>query len=323
MNRGGLLRVRNRAPVVKGIFAALGIVALFLAPVPLDSFYTEIVTQMLIFAILAMSLDILMGYTGLQSLGHAGFFGVGAYTVGLITVRYVNNLWLVLPLGILAGVVVAAVLGVLALRTSGGAFLMTTLALGQVLWAVVFGWRSVTGGGDGLPGIRRPDWGLPWSLNDTDVFYYFIVIIFVIATVILYRIVNSPFGLTLVGIRESETRMQALGHNIWVYKFAGFVIAGAFAALAGSLFAYKQTYINPESVGIVLSAKAFLMVIIGGPGTLFGPAIGAGVIVFFENFLSEYTARWELILGAIFVIAALAAPDGVHRAIQLRLRKSE
>ena len=306
----------------KTALAAMGCGVLIVLPVVLDGYYTNIVTQMMILAMLAMSLDIIMGYTGLPSLGHAGFFGVGAYTVGLITVRYINNLWLVLPTGIIAGAIVATVFGVLVLRTRGGAFLMTTLALGQVLWAIAFGWSSITGGGDGLPGIRRPEWGLPWSLTSTDTFYYFVVSFFVLTWFLIHRIVKSPFGLTLLGIRDSERRMSALGHDVRRHKLIAFVIAGSIAALAGGLFAYKQTFINPDSIGIVLSAEVFLMVIIGGPGTLVGPAIGAAALVLLESVLSEYTARWGLVLGVIFVIVALAAPNGLHRAFAGALRRN-
>ena len=294
---------------------ALAVLAV-LTPLGLDSFYTSVATQVLIFALAAMSLDILMGYTGFPSLGHAGFFGVGAYTVGLVTVRYFSNLWIVLLLGVLAGCVVSALVGVLALRTRGGAFLMTTLALGQVLWAIAFGWNSVTGGDDGLPGISRPPWGLPWSLGETDTFYYLVLSIFAAASFLMWRIVKSPFGLALMGIRDSEERMKALGHDVRRQMLLAFVIAGTFAALAGGLFAYKQTFINPDSaIGLVLSAELFLMVIIGSPGTLVGPAFGAAGLVVLESTLSEYTERWELVLGLVFAVIALSAPDGLHRAL--------
>lgn len=294
---------------------APGVLAV-LTPLGLDSFYTNVATQVLIFALAAMSLDILMGYTGFPSLGHAGFFGVGAYTVGLVTVRYFSNLWIVLLLGVLAGCVVSALVGILALRTRGGAFLMTTLALGQVLWAIAFGWNSVTGGDDGLPGISRPPWGLPWSLGETDTFYYLVLSIFAVASFLMWRIVKSPFGLALTGIRDSEERMKALGHDVRRQMLLAFVIAGTFASLAGGLFAYKQTFINPDSaIGLVLSAELFLMVIIGSPGTLVGPAFGAAGLVILESTLSEYTERWELVLGLIFVIIALSAPDGLQRSL--------
>ncbi|MYB29140.1 MAG: branched-chain amino acid ABC transporter permease [Acidimicrobiaceae bacterium] len=307
----------KRLPSLPGAQAlwVLAVLAV-LTPLGLDSFYTNVATQVLIFALAAMSLDILMGYTGFPSLGHAGFFGVGAYTVGLVTVRYFSNLWIVLLLGVLAGCVVSALVGILALRTRGGAFLMTTLALGQVLWAIAFGWNSVTGGDDGLPGISRPPWGLPWSLGETDTFYYLVLSIFAVASFLMWRIVKSPFGLALMGIRDSEERMKALGHDVGRQKLLAFVIAGTFAALAGGLFAYKQTFINPDSaIGLVLSAELFLMVIIGSPGTLVGPAFGAAGLVVLESTLSEYTERWEFVLGLIFVIIALSAPDGLHRAL--------
>ncbi len=285
-------------------------VAVFIAlPYLIQTYYVGLVTKMLIFALFAMSLDLMIGYTGLASLGHAAFFGLGGYTVALLAVRGHISEWIAFP----AGVVVAALGGVvfafLALRARGSYFLMITLALAQVVWGIAFGWRTLTGGDDGLPGIRRPTFFI--SLADQDAFYYFVVLLVGLSSALLVAIVKSPFGHALRGIRESETRMLALGFNVWRHQFVAFVIAAAFAGLAGSLFVYQNRFVAPNFLHVIMSAEALIMVILGGVGTLLGPAIGAGLIIFLEDFISSMTQRWLLILGLIYVVTTLFAPRGL------------
>jgi branched-chain amino acid transport system permease protein len=203
------------------------------------------------------------------------------------------------------------VFGLLALRTRGSYFLMITLALSQVLWGIAFGWRSLTGGDDGLPEVPRPNLSLPWSMSDNTPFYYFVLLFFVVGTMVLVRIVASPFGYVLRGIRESETRMLVLGYNVWRYKLVAFVVAAAFAGLAGCLYVYFNRFVSPDYVHVVRSAEVLLMVILGGAGTLIGPAVGATLIVLLENLISTYTERWVTVLGIIYVLVALLAPNGI------------
>ena len=186
---------------------------------------------------------------------------------------------------------------------------MITLALAQVVWGIAFGWRTLTGGDDGLPGIKRPTFFI--SLADQTAFYYFVVLLVGLSAILLTMIVRSPFGLALLGIRESETRMRALGFNVWRHQFVAFVIAAAFAGLAGALFVYQNKFVNPAFLHVVMSAEALIMVILGGVGTLLGPAIGAGLIIFLEDFISSQTQRWLLILGVIYVVTTLFAPRGL------------
>lgn len=298
--------------------AALGAGALVLLLLPyfLPSYFLGLATKMLIFALFAMSLDLLLGYTGLASLGHAAYFGVAAYTVGLLALKADASLWLALPAGLLAAGVTAAFFGLLALRARGSYFLMITLALAQVLWAIAFSWRSMTGGDDGLPNIPRPELPLPWPLADSTPFYYFVLLVAGAAAVLLARIVRSPFGYALRGIRESESRMLALGYNVWRYKYLAFVLAGLFAGLAGCLYVYYNRFVSPEYLHVVRSAEVLLMVILGGAGTLVGPAIGAGVIVLLENVISAHTQRWLMVLGAVYVVVTLFAPRGLMGLVQ-------
>ena len=298
--------------------AALGAGALVLLLLPyfLPSYFLGLATKMLIFALFAMSLDLLLGYTGLASLGHAAYFGVAAYTVGLLALRAGTSVWLAFPAGLLAAGVTGAIFGLLALRARGSYFLMITLALAHILWGIAFGWRTMTGGDDGLPNIPRPELPLPWPLADSTPFYYFVLLVAGAAAVLLARIVRSPFGYALRGIRESESRMLALGYNVWRYKYLAFVLAGLFAGLAGCLYAYYNRFVSPEYIHVVRSAEVLLMVILGGAGTLVGPAIGAGVIVLLENVISAHTQRWLMVLGAVYVVVTLFAPRGLMGLVQ-------
>ena len=298
---------------------AAALAVLVALPAALSSYQLSLVTKMLIFGIFAMSLDLLLGYAGLPSLGHAAYFGVAAYTVGLLALRVANNFWLDFPAGLLMAAGVSALFGLFALRTRGSYFLMITLALGQVLWGIAFGWRSLTGGDDGLPSVPRPDLSLPWALTGGIPFYYFVLIFFALAVGALALIVSSPFGRALVGIRESERRMEVLGYDVWRYKYVAFILAGLFAGLAGNLFVYFNGFVSPSYLNILFSASALLMVILGGSGTLLGPAIGAAVIVGLENFISGYMERWVLVLGIIYVLVTLFAPNGLVGLVRQRL----
>lgn len=291
--------------------SVVGILVLLLLPHFLSTYYLGLVVQMMIFALFAMSLDLLIGYTGMASLGHAAYFGVAAYATGLLALKMGWSVWLALPSGLLITALTATLFGFLALRTRGSYFLMITLALSQVVWGIAFGWRSLTGGDDGLPEVPRPNLGLPWPLTDETPFYYFVLFCIGVGTFLLIRIISSPFGFALRGIRESETRMLSLGYNVWRYKLAVFVLAATFAGLAGCLYVYYNRFVSPDYLQVVRSAEVLLMVILGGAGTLIGPAIGAALIVLLDNVVSTYTERWLLVLGVIYVVVALFAPRGI------------
>jgi branched-chain amino acid transport system permease protein len=290
---------------------SMGVIVLVTLPLILPPYYVGLVVKMMVFALFAMSLDLLLGYAGMPSLGHAAYFGMAAYTTGLLALKAGWTVWLALPAGIAMAALTSVVFGLLALRTRGSYFLMITLALSQVLWGIAFGWRSLTGGDDGLPEVPRPDLSLPWSMSDNTPFYYFVLLFFVVGTLVLVRVVASPFGYVLRGIRESETRMLVLGYNVWRYKLVAFVVAAAFAGLAGCLYVYFNRFVSPDYVHVVRSAEVLLMVILGGAGTLIGPAVGATLIVLLENLISTYTERWVTVLGIIYVLVALLAPNGI------------
>jgi branched-chain amino acid transport system permease protein len=306
--------IRRRAlwaVVVVGALAALG-------PV-MPAYPLTLVTQALIFGILAMSLDVLLGYTGLPSLGQAAYFGVAAYAVALLaTERHVGLLGCAAA-GVALAAVTAAVFGVIAIRARGTYFLMITLALGMVVWGLAFRWVSLTKGDNGVSGVPRPALGA-LSLSEPLPFFYFALLTSAAAWALLGLVVVSPFGLGLKGIRGSESRMEALGYNVWLHKYVAFVLAGTFAGVAGVLWAYYNGFVGPTDVQLVTSVEALLMTALGGPGTLIGPAIGAGIIVFLKNFVSVYTKRWLLILGAVYIGVILFAPQGVVGALRGRRR---
>jgi branched-chain amino acid transport system permease protein len=264
----------------------------------------------------------LLGYAGLASLGHAAYFGAGAYAVALLVLRAGLGGAVAFPAALVAATALGAVFAPLALRARGSYFLMITFALAQVVWSGAFGWRSLTNGDDGMPGVPRPNFG--WSLESTNSFYYFVLALAALATLALVAIVRSPFGRALRGIRESESRMQALGYDVWRHQFAAFVLAAGFAGLAGALYAYFNRFVGPEYLFVIQSAEALIMVILGGAGTLVGPALGAGIIVFLEDFVSSMTEHWVLVLGIIYVLVTLFAPRGLIGLINdYRQRRAE
>lgn len=295
------------------------IVLIILLPSIVSNYYIGLAIQMFIMAIFAMSLDILVGYTGLPSLGHAAYFGAAGYVAGFLYLAGLKNFWIVVVFGMGFGGLTAAFFGLLAIRTRGPYFLITTLALAQVLWGIAFKWRSVTKGDDGLPGIGRPEIGMGIDLKPDPHFYYLAFLIFLIVFIALLILVNSPFGYTLKGIRESESRMKALGYNVWLYKYLAFIFAGSFAGISGVLWVYYIGFVNPSDLGIDLSVRGLLMLILGGAGSLIGPAIGAGIIVLLGNVISGFTERWSLLLGIIYIVVIMLFSEGIFSTLKKRM----
>lgn len=295
---------------------------LTLAVLPLfsDTYYQGVASKMMIFALFAVSLNLILGYAGLASLGHAAYFGIGAYCSAKLSQAGVSNLWLQLVPAGLAAVLLAALFGALMLRTKGSYLLMITLALAQVVWGVAYSWRAFTGADDGLPGLARPDGGLPWGLGTSAGFYYFVFAVFALVVIFKQVLVSSPFGRALVGIRENERRMLVLGYNVWLYKFIACLLAGFLAGIAGVLLSWQNGFVGPSYLSITYSATALIMVILGGAGTVLGPVLGAFLIVGLENMVSTWTERWVMVLGAIYVLATLFAPEGLV-GLWARLRR--
>lgn len=299
--------------------------ALLVLPFFAEKYYVQLFTRILILAIFAMSLDLLVGYTGLVSLGHAAFFGLAAYIVALLTPQYeATSLWTSLPLAVGGAAAAAFVIGLLVLRTSGIYFIMVTLAFAQMLY-FVFHDTKIGGGSDGIYIYVRPvaeilGWQ-PFTFENFVHFYFFTLGCFVVVFGVLKVVLASPFGRTIVGIRVNEHRMRSLGYATFRYKLACFVIAGALAGLAGYLAAVQYGNVNPDMMGWHLSGTALMMVILGGMGTLVGPAIGAAAMILLEIAFQGITKHWQLLMGAFIVAVALALPYGLMGLVTLKLRK--
>jgi branched-chain amino acid transport system permease protein len=286
------------------------------------SFVVLLTTRAMCFAILAMSVDLLLGFTGLSSMGQAAYFGVGAYLTAILAAKFHFGLgwdfWLVVILGMLIGAALAAVFGLFAIRASGVYFLMITLALGQCVWGLAYRWNSLTGGDNGINVATRPNFGL--DLTNETTFFFLVFAFFVVSLFLLYTLVRSPFGRSLEGIRERELRMQILGYNTWLHKYIAFIIAGAFGGLAGVLWAHTNGLISPETVVLTTSVDSLLMVVLGGSGTLVGGAIGSAIVFALREYLSTLVPWWQYVLGGVYVLTILYLPMGLM-GIPARLRQ--
>jgi branched-chain amino acid transport system permease protein len=292
----------------------LVLVCLVAWPFVASHYATGLVTETLIFAIVAMSLDLLMGYGGLVSFGHAAFFGLGAYATVLLSVKIDFSPWL----GVIAGVAFAAlgsgVIGYFCVRMSGVTFFMLTLAFSQLLYSGAIKWRWLTGGSDGVGGMRRPEvFGL--ALTQPVVMYFFALASVVVCLYLLRRIIASQFGHALVGLRENETRMRSMGYPTRALKLLAFVIAGTFAGVGGALYAIFNGFVSPDALSWGMSGMFLLMVVLGGAGSLLGPAIGAAAFLLMKNFISSQTDHWLLIVGIIFVACVMFFRGGIYGLI--------
>lgn len=304
-------------------FAGLAalVIVLIAAPSLLPTYYLDVAARILELAIFAMSLDLLLGYTGLWSLGHAAFFGIAAYGVGLFSLRIGPNPLMAIVASLVATLVIAALFGAVILRSRGVYFMMLSLGLAQVVWGIAFEWRSLTHGDDGLPGITRPDLTLVGVNTSTaGGFYVVVAIAFVIATGLMFLITRSLFGQTLKGIRENELRMKTLGYNVWLHQYVAYLLAAFFAGWAGILYAYHNGIVSPNDLSVLRSAEALLMVVLGSPGTLFGAVLGSAVVVLLRNVASVYTERWLTILGVVYVLTVLFASGGLYATARQRLQ---
>jgi branched-chain amino acid transport system permease protein len=288
------------------IMTACLVGASLVCPIILSTYYVRLFTLALIWAIFAMSLDLILGLGGIISLGHAVFFGIAAYTIGLAARFLTPNLFLQIGLALFVSAFAALVLGWLLLRSRGVYFMMLTIAFSQVFRAIAHSWRSVTGGGDGLAGIVRPMW-----MISVETFYYFTLFVFIAVFVFLRFFVKSRVGISLVGTRESEKRMTSLGYHVDHIKLLSFVVSGGLGGIAGLLNVYFNGYVSPEYFSMDLSAQAIIMIILGGAGTLIGPILGSFFVVYMQNILSAVMERWTLVLGILFILVVIGAPAGV------------
>lgn len=305
---------------MKRVVAAIAVAALLAAPALLPwDFYVNIATQALIAAVFALSLNVLVGYSGLISLGHAAFLGFAAYVMIGSTTRLGVGQFPAALCAVGLATALAALVGPVALRASGLGFVMITLALGQILWGVAYRWVAVTGGDNGLSGFVRPH-PLGIDLASPRAFYLFVLPIFACAFVCIALLVRSPFGAGLRGVRDQPRRLRALGWDTWLLRYAAFVIAAFWAAVAGVLYAEYNQFVSPHVLSLANSAEVLLMVIAGGAGTLAGPLAGALVVVLLKNVASAYVSRWMMLLGIVFVAIVVFVPEGLVPGVG-RLRR--
>jgi branched-chain amino acid transport system permease protein len=293
-------------------WAALAIAAVALVTLPIwvgNPYYINVASQILLFAVFALALNVLVGYGGLVSLGHAGLFAIAGYTAALMLENGYGHL--VANLGGLVVVLAAsAVFAVLALRATGIGFLMITLALGQIVWGVAYRWAGLTHGDNGVNVSGRP---MPFgiSLSNATSFYFATLVVFLAALGAMLLFVRSPFGASLRGTRDQPRRMNALGYNVWLIRFVAFLFSGFWTGVAGLLFIYYTEFVSPQVAQLQSSAEALLMVISGGTATLLGPIVGAAIVVVMKNVVSAYLERWNMALGIIFVLIITFMPEGL------------
>jgi branched-chain amino acid transport system permease protein len=295
---------------------ALAGVAL-LAAVPLLArlldapFYTTLFGRIMIWAIAALSLNLILGYGGMVSFGHAAYLGVGVYTVGILTYHGIDNGFVQWPLAILASALVAAAVGAVSLRTSGVYFIMITLAFAQMLYFLGVSLKAY-GGDDGMTLPARSRFGGAVDLESSTVFYYLVLALLVLFHYLSHRLVNSRFGLVLQGVHSNERRLRALGFPTFRYKLLAFVIAGTMCGMAGVLLVNFTKYASPAFMHWTRSGEIMVMVILGGMGTVVGPALGALVFLLLEEILSGYTEYWAVVLGPLLIFVVLFAPRGIY-----------
>jgi branched-chain amino acid transport system permease protein len=307
----------NRIPVPKlVVLGVVGAIAIVL-PYVVSNYYVTLISLILATALLAASVNMLAGDAGLFSLGHAGIAAAAGYGLAWASRQGFDLIGQLLIAGLLT-LIASAIYGLISMRTNGVFFLMVTLAAGMVCFGMAYRWSSVTGGDNGLTGIRRPE-----LIGDYWQFYFFVLLAFVLITAALIRVSRSPFGLALRGIRDSESRMRSLGYNVAGYKFVGVMLSGVVAGLAGILLVWQTEFISPSFAAFEASALALVMIVLGGIGTTLGPLVGAAVVITISQVLSTHVDRWPTILGALFIASVILAPEGLiggMRALASRVR---
>jgi branched-chain amino acid transport system permease protein len=299
---------------LRNIVVAALVVALVLLPVYADlarhPFALTLFTRILIYALAAVSLNLMMGYSGMMSFGHAAYLGIGGYAVGILAHEGITSGFIQWPVAIGASALFALIVGALSLRTRGVYFIMITLAFAQMAYYIASG-LSRYGGDDGLTIYKRSEFGGLINLSSKTQFYYLCLTLLLAGVYLVYRIVNSRFGMTIQGIRLNERRMQAIGFPTYRYQLACFVIAGTMCGVAGALLANQTDFVSPAIMYWTRSGDLMVMVILGGMGSLFGPVIGAVVLLLLEEVLSQFTEYWSIILGPMLLLVVLFARGGI------------
>lgn len=307
-----------RKSSIKGaalFLAALGIMLALPMWLP-NRFYIRLVNEIMIYGLLAMSLDVLLGYTGLLSFMHTSYLGIGAYITGLFLMHVMpGSLWLAVLVAVASTMLISLPVGWVQVRTGGLPFALLTLAFGMMYFTVAWKWYSLTGGDDGLMGMPRPDISLfgitLGSSGDSHAMYYFTLAVVAACLLITWRVIHSPLGAVLEAIRENEERASFIGYNVRRYKLIGWMIACGLAAVSGSLFILYKGYVGPATMDAFAGAAVLMMVLLGGMGSLWGPFVGAAIFIFMQDYISTMTENWEIFVGAMVILLVLFMPKGV------------
>ena len=297
------------------ILAGIGAVILLILPLLFPRFYVYIASLILLYGLLATSFNFVMGYGGIYQFHHCVFYGIGAYATALFLTKTGVSPWIAFIAGPVVAAILSLIMGLICIRLSKLYFGMLQISLGSLVWAVVYRWYSLTGGDDGIHGIPVPD-----IISSANGAYYFALIVTALSLFVLFKIVKSPFGSVLQGIRDNPIRSEMIGVNVKRHQLAALVICGFFAGIAGVLFVVVDTTVFPDMLFWTLSMEIMIMCLLGGWFTYMGPLLGAAVIVLLRTFISTYTVYWALFLGIILMIIIFFIPDGVLGIFQNKLK---
>jgi branched-chain amino acid transport system permease protein len=286
-----------------------------LAPAALSEFYLTVLCEALVMSMLALSFNLLFGYMGQLSFGQAAFYGLGGYAVAMLMTKANINFWLSLVAGVVLAAAVGAVVGYFCVRLRGIYFSILTLAFGQLIFFIVFKWHNFTGGDDGIQGVFPPEY-----LKSPVSYYYFLLAVFLGSTYGLWRLVNSPFGHIVKGMRENDTRTEFLGINIARYQLIAFVIAAAFAGLAGAIWVPFYRSVAPSYLTWIKSGEPVMAAILGGPSLFFGPVLGMFIMTFFHSWVLGFTVYWPVVMGAMILLIIFFLPGGILGYIQEKVK---
>jgi len=289
--------------------------------------YKALATQIIIWGLFALGFNVCLGYTGMLSFGHAAYFGVGAYTTGIVLIRLWENIWFALFAGLAMGALLALILGYLCIKRRGIYFAMLTLAFAQLVYFVAFQWVDLTGGDNGLrniPAVPLSFFGLSIDIHTPIRFYFFVLFFVFLSLLALNRILQSPFGHVLQAVRENEQRARSCGYEATNVRWLAFIISGAISGLSGGLYALYLHFVGIETLYYSTSGQVIMMTLLGGMGSFIGPFIGAGVFLYLEDVLSIITPNWMIFLGVIFVLCVLFFPSGIWGTVkELSLKRKK
>lgn len=308
--------MENRSWLKKNGWLILLILGFLIAPFVISKFYITILCEAMVMSLFALSFNLLFGYMGQLSFGQAAFYGLGGYAVAMLMTKLQFNFWLSLVAGVGLASLVGLIVGYFCVRLRGIYFAVLTLAFGQLIFVIIFKWHDFTGGDDGIQGVFPPEY-----LKSIEAYYYLIFFVFALSTLVLWRLVNSPFGQTLKAMRENSERTEFLGIHIARYQLIAFVIAAAFAGLAGAVWVPFYRSVAPSYLTWIKSGEPVMAAILGGPNVFLGPVLGMFIMTFIHAYILGFTHFWPIIMGTIILIIIFVLPGGILGFAQEKLKE--